>query len=71
MKVLTIRNLPKICVNDAKDIYVQLMLGRNEAKTKIVKSSKLIEVNQDIIIDFDPNKIKERDLFVEIWVSKE
>ncbi|KAA6377781.1 MAG: hypothetical protein EZS28_026690, partial [Streblomastix strix] len=59
VKVLTIRNLPKICVNDAKDIYVQLMLGRNEAKTKIVKSSKLIEVNQDIIIDFDPNKIKE------------
>ncbi|KAA6379419.1 MAG: hypothetical protein EZS28_025053 [Streblomastix strix] len=71
LKNINIRNISKKYIDDSKDIYVLIIIGTKEKKSQIMKSSESIQMNENIFIEFDPDEMKERNLFIEVWVKKD
>ncbi|KAA6370089.1 MAG: hypothetical protein EZS28_034384, partial [Streblomastix strix] len=71
IKLNTLRDLPEYVIQEKKDVFILLMLGQKDKKSKVARAENEIIINQEFVLDFDPEKIAERDLFVEVWVKKE
>ncbi|KAA6384985.1 MAG: hypothetical protein EZS28_019487 [Streblomastix strix] len=71
LKNINIRNLPQKYIDEYRDIYVLIMIGTKEKKSQIVKSSESVQMNEEIFIEFDPDEMKERNLFIEVWAKKD
>ncbi|KAA6381426.1 MAG: hypothetical protein EZS28_023046 [Streblomastix strix] len=69
--VLSIHDPPDFCITDNRSIFVQLMLGVDQRKSRILQSDVDVIVEEDFSIWFDPDEITERDLFIEVWMKTE
>ncbi|KAA6363043.1 MAG: hypothetical protein EZS28_041430, partial [Streblomastix strix] len=69
LNIKTIRSLPQECVAKSKSIYIQMQIGLKEKKSKTLKASSIVDVNEQFEIEFDPKETQDKELFIEVWIK--